>query len=200
MSPVVVPFNAPLTMTCPAHPSHNHPINTTNNVTRGVISLSSFTPPTHTGLLLWSPSMYRTQIPKQLKQNRRTEGCSKLKSLKTRQVQERFVSRLEHSQFPKWDRARCQSTLLPGEWFLCQAKHLRPTHVRCCGSPSMLGPTIPNQPINLQLYPGNDFAVEHNTSYPHMSAVVVRFNAPPNHPKPTNQSTVLPEERFRCRA
>ena len=37
-------------------------------------------------------------------QNRSTEGCSKLKSPETRQVQERLVSTLEHMQVPKWDR------------------------------------------------------------------------------------------------
>ena len=44
------------------------------------------------------------------KQKRSTEGCSKLKSPETRQVQERLVSTLEHMQVPKWDRTRC-----PGE-------------------------------------------------------------------------------------
>ena len=37
--------------------------------------------------------------------NRSTEGCSKLKSPETRQVQER--STLEHLQVPKRDRTRC---------------------------------------------------------------------------------------------
>ena len=41
------------------------------------------------------------------KQKRSTEACSKLKSPETRQVQERFVSTLEHLQVHKWDRARC---------------------------------------------------------------------------------------------
>ena len=41
------------------------------------------------------------------KQNRSTEGCSKLKSPETRQVHERLVSTLEHMQVPKWDRTRC---------------------------------------------------------------------------------------------
>ena len=41
------------------------------------------------------------------KQNKCTEGCSKLKSLETRQVQERLVSTLEHMQVPKWDKGRC---------------------------------------------------------------------------------------------
>ena len=36
--------------------------------------------------------------------NRSTEGCSKLKSPETRQVQEILVSTLEHLQVPKWDR------------------------------------------------------------------------------------------------
>ena len=35
------------------------------------------------------------------KQKRSTEGCSKFKSPKTRQVQEKLVSTLEHMQFPK---------------------------------------------------------------------------------------------------
>ena len=39
--------------------------------------------------------------------NRSTEGCSKLKSPETRQVQEILVSTLEHLQVPKWDRTRC---------------------------------------------------------------------------------------------
>ena len=39
-----------------------------------------------------------------VKQKRSTEGCSKLKSPETRQVQERLVSTLEHIQVPKWDR------------------------------------------------------------------------------------------------
>ena len=39
------------------------------------------------------------------KQNRSTEGRSKLKSPETRQVQEILVSTLEHMQVPKWDRA-----------------------------------------------------------------------------------------------
>ena len=42
-----------------------------------------------------------------VKQNRSTEGCSKLKSPETRQVQERLVSTLDHMQIPKWDRNRC---------------------------------------------------------------------------------------------
>ena len=41
------------------------------------------------------------------KQNRSTEGCLKLKSPETKQVQERLVSTLEHMQVPKWDRTRC---------------------------------------------------------------------------------------------
>ena len=40
-------------------------------------------------------------------QNRGTEGCSKLKSLETRQFQERLVSTLEYLQVPKWDSAMC---------------------------------------------------------------------------------------------
>ena len=43
--------------------------------------------------------------------NRSTEGCSKLKSPETRQVQEILISTLEHLQVPKWDRTRC-----PEEW------------------------------------------------------------------------------------
>ena len=39
-------------------------------------------------------------------QNRRIEGCSKLKSPETRQVQERLFSTLEHMQVPKWDREK----------------------------------------------------------------------------------------------
>ena len=39
--------------------------------------------------------------------NRSTEGCSKLRSPETRQVQEILVSTLEHLQVPKWDRTRC---------------------------------------------------------------------------------------------
>ena len=38
------------------------------------------------------------------RQNRSTEGCSKLKSPETRQVRERLVSILEHLQVPNWDR------------------------------------------------------------------------------------------------
>ena len=38
-----------------------------------------------------------------LSKNRSTEGCSKLKSPETRQVQEILVSTLEHLQAPKWD-------------------------------------------------------------------------------------------------
>ena len=45
------------------------------------------------------------------KQNRCTEGCSKLKSPETRQVQERLVSTLENMQVPKSDMTRC-----PEEW------------------------------------------------------------------------------------
>ena len=41
------------------------------------------------------------------RKNRSTEGCSKLKSPETRQVQEILVSTLEHLQVPKWDRTRC---------------------------------------------------------------------------------------------
>ena len=41
------------------------------------------------------------------KQNRSTEGCSKLKSLEARHVQESLVSTLQHLQVPKWDRTRC---------------------------------------------------------------------------------------------
>ena len=41
------------------------------------------------------------------KQNRRTEGCSKLKIPETRQVHKRLVSTLEHLQVPNSDRARC---------------------------------------------------------------------------------------------
>ena len=40
-----------------------------------------------------------------------TEGCSKLKSPETRQVQEKLVSTLEHLQVLKWDRTSC-----PEEW------------------------------------------------------------------------------------
>ena len=36
-------------------------------------------------------------------QNRSTEGCLKLKSPETRQVQERLLSTLEHMQVQKWD-------------------------------------------------------------------------------------------------
>ena len=39
--------------------------------------------------------------------NKSTEGCLKLKSPETRQVQEILVSTLEHLQVPKWDRTRC---------------------------------------------------------------------------------------------
>ena len=42
-----------------------------------------------------------------ISKNWSTEGCSKLKSPETRQVQERLVSTLEHLQVPKWDRTRC---------------------------------------------------------------------------------------------
>ena len=45
--------------------------------------------------------------PSDAEQNRSTEGCSKLKSPETRQVQERLVSTLEHMQVPKWDSTRC---------------------------------------------------------------------------------------------
>ena len=38
--------------------------------------------------------------------NRSTEGCSKLKSPETIQVQERLFSTLEHLQVPKLDRTR----------------------------------------------------------------------------------------------
>ena len=41
------------------------------------------------------------------KQKRRTEGCSKLKSPETRQVQERLVSTLEHMHVLKRDRTGC---------------------------------------------------------------------------------------------
>ena len=41
------------------------------------------------------------------KQNRSTEGCSKIKSPETRHVQERLVLTLEHLQSPMWDRTRC---------------------------------------------------------------------------------------------
>ena len=40
-------------------------------------------------------------------QKKSTEGCSKFKSLETRQVQERLFSTLYHMQVPKWDRTRC---------------------------------------------------------------------------------------------
>ena len=46
------------------------------------------------------------------KQKRSTEGCSKLKSPETRQVQERLVSTLEHMQVLKWDRTRCQLQMI----------------------------------------------------------------------------------------
>ena len=39
--------------------------------------------------------------------NRSIEGCSKLKSPETRQVQESLVSTLEHLQVQKWDGTRC---------------------------------------------------------------------------------------------
>ena len=42
-----------------------------------------------------------------ISKNRSTEGCSKLKSPETRQVQEILVSTSEHLQVPKWDRTRC---------------------------------------------------------------------------------------------
>ena len=42
-----------------------------------------------------------------IKQNRSTEGCSKLKSPETRQVKERYFSTLEHMQVPKLDMTRC---------------------------------------------------------------------------------------------
>ena len=44
-------------------------------------------------------------------QNRSTKGCSKLKSQKTRQVQERLVSTLEHMQVPKWDRTNYKESV-----------------------------------------------------------------------------------------
>ena len=42
-----------------------------------------------------------------ISKNRSIEGCSKLKSPETRQVQEILVSTLEYLQAPKWDRTRC---------------------------------------------------------------------------------------------
>ena len=42
------------------------------------------------------------------RKNKSTEGCLKLKSPETRQVQETLVSTLEHLQVPKWDRTSCQ--------------------------------------------------------------------------------------------
>ena len=54
------------------------------------------------GNYVWSSP--RTTVSSQ---NRSTEGCSKLKSPETRQVQEILVSTLEHLQAPKWDRTRC---------------------------------------------------------------------------------------------
>ena len=39
-------------------------------------------------------------------QKRSTEECSKFKGPETRQVQERPVSTLEHTQVQKWDRTR----------------------------------------------------------------------------------------------
>ena len=48
-----------------------------------------------------------TATAMQSKQNRSTEGCSKLKCPDKRQVQERLVSTLEHMQVPKLDRTRC---------------------------------------------------------------------------------------------
>ena len=44
---------------------------------------------------------------KSIKQKISTEGCSKFKSPETRQVQERLVSTLEHTQVPKRVRTRC---------------------------------------------------------------------------------------------
>ena len=52
----------------------------------------------------WSNDNHQTAV---IKQNSSTEGCSKLKSPETRQVQEGLVSTLEHMQVPKWDRTRC---------------------------------------------------------------------------------------------
>ena len=46
-------------------------------------------------------------------QNRSTKGCSKHKSQGTRQVQERFVSTLEHVQVPKWDRTSVRRNKRP---------------------------------------------------------------------------------------
>ena len=48
-----------------------------------------------------------------MKQKRSTEGCWKLKSPETRQVQERLVSTLEHMRVPKWDKTRCPEELCP---------------------------------------------------------------------------------------
>ena len=45
------------------------------------------------------------------KQNRSTEGFSKLKRPETRPVQKRLVSTLEHLQVPKWDRTSCLEEL-----------------------------------------------------------------------------------------
>ena len=61
----------------------------------------------------FSFSLFSLEHPS-IRQNRSTEGCSKLKTLQTRQVQERMVSTLEHTQVPKWDRTRC-----PGVSVIC---------------------------------------------------------------------------------
>ena len=53
------------------------------------------------------PLLFLSWYSNWYEQNRSTEGCSKLKSPETRQVQERFVSTLEHLQVQKWDRTRC---------------------------------------------------------------------------------------------
>ena len=47
------------------------------------------------------------------KTKRSTEGCSKLKSQETSQVNERLVSTLENTQVPKWDRNRCPKEQAP---------------------------------------------------------------------------------------
>ena len=48
-----------------------------------------------------------TEKSKGQSKNRSTEGCSKLKSQETRQLQETLISTLEHLQIPKWDRTMC---------------------------------------------------------------------------------------------
>ena len=74
------------------------------NFLGGTIFMSP--PPQNWAINVYSRDM-STMYPVDMKKKRSTEGCSTFKGPETRQVQERLVSTLEHTQVPKWDRTRC---------------------------------------------------------------------------------------------